>query len=59
MLILQLSQDKAPYLELGEKREKAKCLQVFSNAVVTEDLFTCRATAQAQPQGLATSHILP
>lgn len=52
MLTLQLSQDKAPY------RGKAKCLQVFSNAEVTEDLSTHRATTQAQLRGLVTSHIL-
>lgn len=53
MLTLQLSQDKAPY------RGKAKYLQVFSNAEVNEDLSTGTAMAQAQLQGLVTSHILP
>lgn len=53
MLTMQLSQDKAAY------RGKTKYLQVLSNAEVTKDVFTHRATAQAKPQGLVTSPILP
>lgn len=53
MLTMQLSQDKAAC------RGKNKCLQVFSNAEVTKDTSTHRATAQAKPRGLVTSPILP